>query len=130
MPGPEGVAHRLQTTMANVMPPLRRLLPAIVLLALVPVLVASATASATGPPACVRSWGEARYSYPGYDHIVHIDNGCRERMHCVVSTDVDPRLIEVSVESRQHVSVVIRRASPSQGFSPRADCSAARPAQR
>jgi hypothetical protein len=71
---------------------------------------------------CVRSWGESRYRSYGYDHIVHVANGCEQAVVCGASTDVDPRPITRTVAPKGHVAVMTRRASPTRKFEVRVVC--------
>jgi hypothetical protein len=73
-------------------------------------------------PECIHYWGEARYRYPGYDHVVHVENGCESRAHCAVWTDVDPDPVAITVETQASLEVITRRGSPSREFTPYVEC--------
>ncbi|HEY2407435.1 MAG TPA: hypothetical protein VGI10_15600 [Polyangiaceae bacterium] len=73
-------------------------------------------------PDCVHSWPEVRYIPYGYDHIVHIRNDCRIIAVCVVTTDVNPSPIGVTVRPGEQTEVLTMRASPSREFTPKVDC--------
>ncbi len=75
---------------------------------------------------CVQYRGEVRRRFPGYDHIVHLFNGCQEVVVCDVSSDVDPRAVRVRIEGMENLSVTLRRGSPSPRFTPRVVCALAR----
>lgn len=101
-------------------------------LALAVISLASLAAAATGgapeardpaaPQYCIQVWPEARYRNYGYDHYVHVFNGCAAHATCDVSTDVAPKSIKVRVRSGEAVSVLTFRGSPSQEFVPRVYC--------
>jgi hypothetical protein len=92
--------------------------------ALAPFLVALATAGQDPSPAnsCLSVWTESRYRAFGYDHIVHIQNGCAYNVVCVVSTNVNPDPVDVEVEAGQHVEVLTYKASPWRTFTAKATC--------
>lgn len=73
-------------------------------------------------PDCVRVWSEARYRNDGYDHIVHISNGCPATAICDVSTNVNPAPTRVVVPPEQHVEVLTFRGSSARDFSVHAEC--------
>ena len=80
-------------------------------------------------PACIRYWAEARYRYPGYDHVVTVENACVARANCQVSTNVDPDPVLVVVEAESQVEVLVRRGSPASEFVPRVVCEITGPAR-
>jgi hypothetical protein len=71
---------------------------------------------------CIRSWGEARYGAVGYNHIVHVADGCDAPAECVVSTDVNPEPQTVTVPPHAQVDVVTFLGSPARVFVPRVVC--------
>jgi len=75
-----------------------------------------------GSPTCIEHSGEARYGAYGYDHLVHLRNGCDVSASCRVSTDVTPEEQQVEVASGARVTVVTRRGSPARAFTPRVAC--------
>jgi len=80
--------------------------------------------SATEPPAseCVRFWSEVRYRNYGYDHVVHLHNGCSVRASCLVSSDINPGGVRVGLASNEDVEVFTSRGSHAREFTPRVDC--------
>lgn len=72
--------------------------------------------------ACVRAWPEARYRNYGYDHIVHLYNGCSAAARCRVSTDVAPAPIDVALAVGEKREVVTFRGSPSSQFAFQVSC--------
>lgn len=74
------------------------------------------------PLYCIHVWPEARYRNYGYDHYVHVYNGCAAHATCDVSTDVAPKPIKVRVHVGQVASVLTFRGSPVQQFVPRVSC--------
>jgi hypothetical protein len=71
---------------------------------------------------CIEAWTEARYRAYGYDHVVHIQNGCAYDALCVVSTNVRPQPQEIDVDSGQHVEVLTFKASPWRTFTAKVTC--------
>lgn len=71
---------------------------------------------------CIHAWADARYRYPGYDHVVVIENACEARAYCEVATNVDPEPMMVVVEAGATTEVLVRRASPAREFVPRVAC--------
>lgn len=83
------------------------------------------TASARNPEAplyCVRYWAEARYRNYGYDHIVHLGNGCAKVAICDVATNVNPTPIRVRLQPDELREVLTFRGSPAQEFVPHVSC--------
>ena len=76
----------------------------------------------TSVPSCIQYAGEARYRGVGYQHVVHIVNGCERAAACDVSTDVNPEAQHVDVPARTHVEVVTFLGSPAREFTPVVDC--------
>lgn len=75
---------------------------------------------------CIAYWGEARYVV-GYNHIVHIVNGCDRDATCDVSTDVNPNVQTVAVPRGTHVAVTTFLGAPTSRFVPRVECALAGP---
>jgi hypothetical protein len=71
---------------------------------------------------CVRSWPEARYRNYGYDHIVHVINGCVTRVTCQVASDVSPAVITVTIPAREQSEVITFVGSPARSFTPKVLC--------
>jgi hypothetical protein len=84
-------------------------------------LPSSARADADHPVPCVKFWGEARYVV-GYDHLVHIVNGCDKRATCTVHTDVNVQPQSVEVAPAAHAIVTTWLGSPTARFTPYVDC--------
>ncbi len=74
------------------------------------------------PPACLRWHAQTQARSVGYDHVVTLDNTCTRPAACVVSTDVAPDPIRVTVEAKQRIDLTTFRGSPSTAFTPRVDC--------
>lgn len=74
---------------------------------------------------CIAFWGEARYVV-GYNHIVHIYNGCAYDAVCSVRTDVNPTPQTVAAPQKQETQVVTFLGSPVGRFVPFVDCVATR----
>lgn len=89
-------------------------------------LLALLLASTAAPPAplakaCLVSYAtESRYRGLGYDHIVHLDNGCDVRVACEVHASQTRRDVEVA--GRRRVSLIVRQGSPAREFSSAVYC--------
>ena len=75
-----------------------------------------------GTPACVRWWGQTVATGAGYNHVVGIENGCSKPAACVVSTDVAPDPIRVTVAPKERTELTTFRGSPSSTFKPKVEC--------
>jgi len=87
--------------------------------------VAELPAADGGAPSaatCVRWTTEVRYRPYGYDHLVHIVNGCDKPARCEVKTDVNPEPTEVRVLPKETVTVVTFQGSPAREFSAQVSC--------
>ncbi len=73
-------------------------------------------------PACVRHWTEVRGGYPGYNHVVHLSNGCAEPADCVVTTNVSPDTMNARVDPKQHIELLTFRGSPAATFQADVTC--------
>ena len=76
----------------------------------------------TPAPQCLTWRTEARYRNYGYDHLVHIHNGCDQRVSCRVSTSASATEIRVTVSAGADVTVVTFVGSPSREFSANVQC--------
>lgn len=74
------------------------------------------------PIYCVQAWTEARYRNYGYDHVVHIYNGCATFATCQVSTNVAPKPITVRLKPSEYQEVLTFRGSPTSEFVPSVRC--------
>lgn len=86
------------------------------------VALADGNDAAGDRPDCVHAWGEARYGALGYDHYVHVRNGCDRAVRCDVSTDVNPTPTRVRVEAGRATEVLTFRGSPASSFRATAAC--------
>ncbi|MFW5926139.1 MAG: hypothetical protein ACOCV4_08220 [Myxococcota bacterium] len=73
-------------------------------------------------PECVQYWGEARYGAYGYDHVVHVANGCDEDARCRVASNVNPDWQRVTVPADAKKEVVTYVGSPAREFTPYVQC--------
>ncbi|MBW2456948.1 MAG: hypothetical protein JRI68_20710 [Deltaproteobacteria bacterium] len=90
---------------------------------------ATAVAPASEPTASaclIRYWTEARARYPGYDHLVHIHNGCELGVACTIHTSVRPSPLRTTVAARAKVAVLTYRGSPARRFNASVNCQASR----
>lgn len=71
---------------------------------------------------CVKAKPEARYSGYGYDHLVHLDNTCKEDMLCTVTTNANARGVKVDVPKGEQRVVVTFRGSPAREFTYEVEC--------
>lgn len=76
----------------------------------------------TPAPQCLMWRTEALYRNYGYDHLVHIHNGCEQRAQCTVSTNVNPVEQHVSIQAGADATVVTFVGSPSSEFTARVEC--------
>lgn len=74
------------------------------------------------PSECVKTRTEARYSGYGYDHIVHVTNGCPGAMRCAVTTSANPETTTITVARGKTESVVTYRGSPAREFTAHVAC--------
>jgi len=73
---------------------------------------------------CVVARPEVRYGNLGYDHIVHLTSQCTVPVRCAVSTDVNPKPVEVDLAPHAQQPVITFRGSPSRVFTPHVSCRA------
>jgi hypothetical protein len=78
------------------------------------------------PSECVRTRTEARYSGYGYDHVVHVTNGCDRKMRCTITTDVNREQATVAIDPGKTESVITQRGSAAREFTAKADCQVTR----
>jgi hypothetical protein len=87
-----------------------------------PRFAGSAEPAPTDTPACVKQRTEARYRNLGYDHLVHLRNGCDARVACRVSTNVNPEPAELTLSPGEERELVTWRGSPAREFTARVSC--------
>lgn len=73
-------------------------------------------------PTCIQVRASAPYGNAGYDHIVTLDNGCEKPAACLVSTDVNPDVVTVSLAPGEAKSVLTFRGSPARTFRAHVSC--------
>lgn len=78
------------------------------------------------PGGCVDVTTQASYASIGYDHIVTLKSGCKVRMACKVSTNVNPDPASVDLAPGATESVVTWRGSPAYEFTANVTCNAAK----
>jgi hypothetical protein len=102
-------------------------------LALVVALLAPAPPAASIPiltaepskKVCVVSHSkEVRYRPFGYDHIVHISNGCDVTVACRIRASSRSGEMQVDVPAHKRVSVTVKTGSPAREFSVAVYCEA------
>ncbi|MDD9936401.1 MAG: hypothetical protein OXT09_22505 [Myxococcales bacterium] len=71
---------------------------------------------------CVKSSAHSRYSGYGYDHLVTLENGCKTDMHCRVTTNANPKGVEIDVPKGEERTVITFRGSPAREFDHDAEC--------
>jgi len=95
------------------------------------VAVTAVAAAQTVPaPSCMRWRAESWARYPGYDHVVMLDNACAMPVDCVVLTDIAPEPLHSSVAPSEHVDLTTFRGSPTRIFTPRVSCTIRAPKKR
>ena len=72
--------------------------------------------------ACVSSAPYTRPGGYGFNHVVALDNHCEVAMRCIVTTDVSPQPVEVTIARGEKKDVTTFMASPSRTFLPSVDC--------
>lgn len=83
----------------------------------------AADAGAPSPlPACIQVQSEARYVPYGYNHIVHLRNGCDRAATCTVATDVNPKPQTVDVAAASAVDVTTFMGAAAQTFTAQVGC--------
>ncbi len=78
-------------------------------------------AKAEDPSKCVTHTKQARF-VSGYDHLVHIKNGCSKSVTCDVSTNVNPKKQSTRLASGASTTVLTYRGSPAREFEATVDC--------
>jgi hypothetical protein len=73
---------------------------------------------------CVSVRTEAIYGAYGYDHHVHVHNGCDKAVRCEVTTNSNPEVTTVILGKGQSQDVVMFRGSPAREVSANTKCSA------
>jgi hypothetical protein len=71
---------------------------------------------------CVGVWSEARYVGFGYNHIVHVANGCNVPTSCTVTTNVNPEPQTVIIPAGSRTDVVTFVGSPASTFTAKVEC--------
>ena len=99
-------------------------LAALVIVAAAGSALAAPSADGGAPTAksCVKWTTEARYRPYGYDHLVHLNNGCDKPARCHVKTNVNPEPAEVRVLPKQSATVVTFQGSPAREFTAEVSC--------
>ena len=82
----------------------------------------AADAGAPGVPACMQVQTESRYVPYGYNHLVHLRNGCDRAATCTVSTDVNPQAQTVDIASATAVDVTTFMGASAQTFVAKVSC--------
>jgi hypothetical protein len=96
--------------------------PRAALLAALALAAAAPSALAQKTPACVKWWQQVVAAGFGYNHVVGIENGCDKPAACVVSTDVAPDPIRVTVAPKEKTELVTFRGSPASTFKAKVEC--------
>jgi len=82
----------------------------------------AADAGVPGVPSCIQVQSESRYVPYGYNHIVHLRNGCDRAATCIVSTDVNPQAQTVEVASASAIDVTTFMGAAAQAFVAKVAC--------
>lgn len=73
-------------------------------------------------PACVDAQALTVLTFVGHDHVVSLQNRCKKRVTCEVSTDVAPDKLSATLASGENTELVTFRGSPAREFRATADC--------
>lgn len=71
---------------------------------------------------CVQVRTEAIYIPYGYDHHVHVTNGCDKAVRCEVTTSATPEATTVTLAPREHKDLVTFRGSPASAVNAKVKC--------
>jgi hypothetical protein len=74
---------------------------------------------------CIDVKTEAIYSGYGYDHHVHLRNGCDKSVRCEVTTSSNPEPTTVTLTKSEEQDVLMFRGSPASEVSATTKCVAA-----
>jgi hypothetical protein len=86
-------------------------------------LLGLAVVAESAEPDCVTWRCEARPDgLGGFDHLVHLRNGCEHAVRCEISTDVNPELAIVGLLPGSEKTVNTLRSSPARVFRPWVRC--------
>lgn len=73
---------------------------------------------------CVAVRTEALYIPYGYDHHVHLTNGCDKAVRCEVTTSSNPEPTTVTLAKGEHQDIVMFRGSPASAVNAKVKCKA------
>lgn len=71
---------------------------------------------------CVKVRTEALYIAYGYDHHVHLTNGCDKAVRCEVTTSSNPQPTTVTLAAGEHQDIVMFRGSPASEVNANVKC--------
>ena len=71
---------------------------------------------------CVNVRTEALYIVYGYDHHVHLTNGCDKAVRCEVTTGANPEPTTVALAKGEHQDIVMFRGSPASVVNAKVKC--------
>lgn len=74
---------------------------------------------------CVAVRTEALFIVYGYDHHVHVTNGCDKAVRCEVTTSSNPDPTTVVLAKGEHQDIVMFRSSPASAVNAKVKCKAA-----
>lgn len=71
---------------------------------------------------CVKVKTEALYVPYGYDHHVHLTNGCDKAVRCEVTTNANPEPTTATLAKGEHQDIVMFRGSPASAVTANVKC--------
>jgi hypothetical protein len=71
---------------------------------------------------CVKVRTEALYVAYGYDHHVHLTNGCDKAVRCEVTTSSNPEPTTAALAAGEHKDIVMFRGSPASAVNANVKC--------
>lgn len=71
---------------------------------------------------CVKVRTEALYIPYGYDHHVHLTNGCDKAVRCEVTTNSNAEPTTATVAAGQHQDILMFRGSPASAVTANVKC--------
>jgi hypothetical protein len=75
---------------------------------------------------CVSVREEAIYGAYGYDHHVHLHNGCDKPMKCKITSSANPAGVEQALIADEKRDVMLFRGSPASEVSASVQCEPAK----
>jgi hypothetical protein len=71
---------------------------------------------------CVKVRTEALYIAYGYDHHVHLTNGCDKAVRCEVTTSANPEPTTATLAAGEHKDIIMFKGSPASEVNAQVKC--------